>query len=169
MNQVFSGMVWIQLPSLPSGALGANQMVTEPRCHEVSNGKTLKHFGAGWGKHSKHMGINFNQGPSGGHHLGGGLCPPTTFSGVPYLKTWPYMETPFGQKVFYHTYSSRGAIGIRLDVGMANGVSARRHLLGLQHGPMLGIVDHHGPEILGGHIGRQGQRVALASRVCHFP
>ena len=25
--------------------------------------------------------MNFNQGPSGGHHLGGASCPPTTFQG----------------------------------------------------------------------------------------
>ena len=29
-------------------------------------------------------GMNFNQGPFGGHHLGADLCPPTTFHGVPH-------------------------------------------------------------------------------------
>ena len=30
-----------------------------------------------------HQGRNLNKGPFGGHHLGGDLCPPNTFQGVP--------------------------------------------------------------------------------------
>ena len=38
-----------------------------------------------------YMGMNYNSGPSGGHHLGGVLCPPTTCQGVPCLNSWLYL------------------------------------------------------------------------------